>query len=107
MLPERRATSYAKDPALGTVVVVCDGATADTLKGEHPARLLLDEQGHMVGVDIAPDRPERMVVMLGPHERVREAVDVTVQVTPGPRTTVTLHRQAARLVTTGASPYVF
>lgn len=108
MLPETRATSYAHDPALGTVMVYSQppGAPRPDLHGDLPARLLLDGNGHLVGVDVAPDAPERLVVMLGPHESVASSADVRVRVEGGGRT-VTLQGSAAKLVTAGANPYVF
>ena len=115
MLPETRATSYAHDPTLGTVVLYSQvsvpppssGAGAQpALHGELPARLLLDGKGHLVGVDVAPDRPERLVVMLGSHEAVASTQDARVHVEGGGRK-VTLHGSAAKLVTPGANPYVF
>ena len=112
MLPETRATSYAHDPALGTVVLFTQqppsktpGARPD-LHGDVPARLLLDGKGHLVGVDLAPDRPERLVVMLGAHEVVATTAEARAHVEGGGQK-VTLHGSAAKLVTAGANPYVF
>jgi hypothetical protein len=104
MLPEKRATSYAHDPALGTVMVVSD-TNGSTLHGDVTARLLLDETGHLVGVDVAPDTHDRLVVMLGPHESVSRTEPATVHVENHGRT-ITLHGHAAKLVAPGASPYV-
>lgn len=106
MLPETRATSYAHDPALGTVVVYSQPGARPGLHGDLPARLLLDGKGHLVGVDVSPDTPERLVVMLGAHEAVASTKDATVHIEGGGRT-VTLHGSAAKLVTPGANPYVF
>jgi hypothetical protein len=106
MLPETRATSYAHDPALGTVVVYSREGARPELHGDRPARLLLDGKGHLVGVDVSPDSPERLVVMLGSHEVVASARDATVRIEGGGRT-LTLHGSAARLVAPGANPYVF
>ena len=106
MLPETRATSYAHDLALGTVVILSQPTAHALLHGELPARLLLDGKGHLVGVDVAPDRPERLIVMLGPHESVASTKDARVHVDNGGQK-VTLHGTAARLVTPGANPYVF
>ncbi len=105
MLPEQRATSYAHDPALGTVVVVSENGAKPGLHGDLPAKLLLDSSRHLVGIDVSPDTPERIVVMLGPHEAVANVLDVRVHVEGGGRT-VTLHGAAAKLVAPGASPYV-
>ena len=106
MLPETRATSYAHDPALGTVVVYSQPGARPALHGELPGRLLLDGKGHLVGVDVSPETPERLVVMLGPHEAVASTKDARVHIEGGGRT-VTLHGSAAKLVTPGANPYVF
>ena len=105
MLPEQRATSYAHDPAKGTVVVVTEHIPKTRLQGEQPGRLLLDTTAHLVGVDVAPDAPERVVVMLGPHENVVRVEEVRVHVEDGGRT-IALHGTAAKLVAPGASPYV-
>jgi hypothetical protein len=105
MLPEQRATSYAHDPALGTVVLVSEAGPRKQLHGDVPARLLLDAARHLVGVDVSPDSPERIVVMLGPHEAVANAEDATVRVEGGGRT-ITLHGSAAKRIAPGASPYV-
>ena len=106
MLPEARATSYAHDPALGTVVVYSQPGARAALHGELPGRLLLDGKGHLVGIDVSPETPDRLIVMLGPHEAVASTTDARVHVEGGGRT-VTLHGSAAKLVTAGANPYVF
>lgn len=105
MLPEQRATSYAHDPATSTVVVVTEKARP-TLNGDHPARLLLDDANHLVGIDLVPDAPERLIVMLGPHEKVARTEEVRVHVEAGGGT-VRIHGTAAKLVAPGANPYVY
>lgn len=105
MLPEQRATSYANDPATSTVVIVSE-PTRPNLHGDLPARLLLDSASHVVGVDVAPDSPERVIVMLGPHEKVTRTEDVHVHIEGGGGT-VRLQGHAAKLVAAGANPYVF
>lgn len=105
MLPEQLATSYSADPSTATVIIVSE-ATRPTLHGEVPARLLLDSASHLVGVDVAPDSSERVIVMLGPHERVARTEDVHVHVEGGGGT-VRLTGHAAKLVAHGANPYVF
>jgi hypothetical protein len=102
MLPEQRATSYSNDPATSTVIIVADPPRG--LHGDLPARLLLDTASHVVGVDVAPDSPQRLVVMLGPHEKVARTEDVRALVDGG---TVRLQGHAAKLVAPGANPYVF
>ena len=106
MLPETRATSYAHDPALGTVVVYSQPGARPELQGVQAAKLLLDGKGHLVGLDVAPDSQHRLVVMLGPHESVASSADARVNIEGGGRT-VTLHGSVAKLVTPGANPYVF
>lgn len=106
MLPETRATSYAHDPSLGTVVVFAPAGSRPELHGELPATLLLDAKGHLVGLDVAPERPERLIVMLGPHESVASSTAARVHVEGGGQK-VTLHGSAAKRVTPGANPYVF
>ena len=76
------------------------------LHGDLPATLLLDGSGHLVGVDVAPESPNRLVVMLGPHESVASTTGARVHVEGGGRT-VTLHGSAAKSVAAGANPYVF
>ncbi len=106
MLPETRATSYAHDPSLGTVVIFSQPGARPGLHGDLAGRLLLDGKGHLVGVDVAPDKPERLIVMLGPHESVATTKEARVHVDNGGQK-VTLHGSAAKLVTPGANPYVF
>jgi hypothetical protein len=105
MLPEQNATSYANDPSTSTVVIVSE-PTRPQLHGELPARLLLDAGSHVVGVDVAPDSPARVIVMLGPHEKVARTEEVRVHV-EGNGGTVKIQGHAAKLVTPGANPYVF
>jgi hypothetical protein len=105
MLPEQPATSYAHDPATSTVVIISE-PTRPKLHGEVPARLLLDAANHVVGVDVAPDSQERLVVMLGPHEKVARAEEVHVHVEGGGGR-VRIQGHAAKLVSPGANPYVF
>jgi hypothetical protein len=111
MLPERRATSYSHDTALAKVVVVSDTSHTSqdgprpTLHGDLPARLLLDGENHLVGVDVVPGSPDRIVMMLGPHEKVARVVDANVHVEGGGRT-LTLHGSAAKTIAPGANPYV-
>ncbi|MBS2019485.1 MAG: hypothetical protein JST00_41870 [Deltaproteobacteria bacterium] len=106
MLPDKKATSYANDPALGTVVVCCEAGAQPGLSGEHAAQLLLDTKGHLVGIDVEPDSQHRLVVMLGPFEAVAAQRSARVNVEGGGRT-VTLHGAAAKSVAPGANPYVF
>lgn len=105
MLPEQSASSYANDPSTATVVIVTE-PTRPNLHGELPARLLLDATQHIVGLDVVPDSPERVVVMLGPHERVSRMEEVRVHVEHGGGS-LRLQGYAAKLVAPGANPYVF
>lgn len=105
MLPEQRASSYANDPATSTVVIISP-PNRPNLSGDQPARLLLDDGNHVVGVDVATDSKERVVIMLGPHEKVARAEDVRV-IVEGGGGTVRITGAAAKLVAAGANPYVF
>lgn len=105
MLPEQRATSYAHDPSTATVVIVSP-PTRPNLHGDLPARLLLDTGRHVVGVDVAPDSSDRVIVMLGPHENVARAEEVRIHLEGGGGT-VRLQGHAAKLIAPGANPYVF
>jgi hypothetical protein len=101
-LPEVRATSYANDASTSTVIIVAE--SRPNLHGDLPARLLLDAGSHVVGIDVAPDSQERVVVMLGPHEKVSRTEDVRAHVEGS---SVRIQGHAAKLVTPGANPYVF
>jgi hypothetical protein len=105
MLPEQRATSYAHDPAVHTVIVVSE-TSRPSIHGEQPARLLFDDGNHLVGVDVAPDTQDRFVVMLGPHEKVSRTMDAKVVVEGGGRT-ITIHGAAEKQIPPGANPYVY
>ncbi|MCL2779111.1 MAG: hypothetical protein FWD73_14020 [Polyangiaceae bacterium] len=106
MLSEQYATSYSHDPAQHVIIVVCETGPRSPLRGELPARLLLDAALHLVGIDVAPDTPDRLVMMLGAHENVAQVVDnVRVHIENGGRT-VLLHGPFANLVAAGANPYV-
>lgn len=105
MLPEQRATSYAHDPALGTVLVHVADGNRPNLHGDVPATLLFDATNHLVGIDIAPDSQDRLIVMLGPHESVTRTEQATVHV-EGAGRQIKIHGHAAKLVAPGASPYV-
>lgn len=98
MLPETRGTSYAR--ASGSVTVAVE-STGD-LDGAASAQLLLDQKGHVVGLDLEVDTPRRLVVMLGPHEAVASTRDVTVRVSSRDRRV----SFPADGVTDGPSPYV-
>lgn len=98
MLPETRGTSYARASGSVTVVVASTGE----LDGAASAQLLLDKQGHVVGLDLEVDTPRRLVVMLGPHEAVASTRDVSARVSARDRRI----SFPADGVTDGPSPYV-
>ena len=104
MLPEHRATSYANDQSKGTIIVITESPSGD-LHGDVAARLLLDAGQHLVGIDLSPETPSRIVVMLGAHEAVVSTLETRVRIEGGGRI-VTLHGSAAKAVALGASPYV-
>ncbi len=105
MLPEQPASSYSNDSASSTVIIV-SAPTRPNLHGELEARLLLDGGNHVVGVDVAPSSPERVIVMLGPHEKVSRTEEVRVHI-EGNGGTIRIQGHAAKLIAPGANPYVF
>lgn len=106
MLPEQHATSYSHDAAIGKVVVVTDHPLRSKLHGDVHARVLLDGRNHLVGIDVAPDTDDRLVVMLGPHESVDHVEEGSVHVENGARM-VTILGHAAKVIAPGANPWVF
>ena len=99
--PVRAAHYDRKDDAF---VVTC----SETFPrgGSHDAQLLLDARGHLVGIDFGGEGMNRLVVMLGPHERVARTEDVRVSIEGGGGT-IRVQGSAAKLVAPGANPYVF
>jgi len=67
---------------------------------------LLDSAQHIVGLDVVPDSPERIIVMLGPHEKVSRTEEVRVHIEHGGGS-FRLQGHAAKLIAPGANPYVF
>jgi hypothetical protein len=104
MLPEQRALRYASIPGSSRVVVDTTPCRP-SLRGEVPARLLLDSAKHLVGVDVAPDRHDRLVVMLGPHENVDRVEDVRIHVEAG-GAQLRIDGHAATLIAPGQNPYL-
>jgi hypothetical protein len=76
MFREERAVRVVYDAQNDTVRLVCDaggsGVTAKYSRGD--VQLLLDRDGHLVGVDLGGEALQRTVVMLGPHEAVATTV---------------------------------
>jgi hypothetical protein len=107
MLPEQRALRYASVPGSSRVVLETAPSRA-TLQGQVPARLLLDSAKHLVGVDIAPDRHDRLVVMLGPHENVDRVEDVRIHVAhlEAGGAQLRIEGHAATLIAPGQNPYL-
>ena len=104
MLPEQRATRYEALPGSSRIVVETSPSRPG-LRGDVPARILLDASRHLVGIDVAPDRPDRVIVMLGPHENVEQMENVRIHVdADGAR--LRLEGRAAELVAPGKSPYL-
>jgi hypothetical protein len=70
VLNERKASSlyYDHGSDMARLLVVPPPATVRTRMLR--AELLLDALGYLVGVDVDPRSPSRIVVMLGPHEKV-------------------------------------
>lgn len=68
-LDERRATALAFDPHSDRARVVVSDSAA-TRHRQMEASLLLDEKGHLVGIDARDEGGRGLVIMLGPHEAV-------------------------------------
>lgn len=105
MLPETRATRYSHDTSPRSILVSAAQGLRPALAGVVDARLLLDAAGHLVGIDVTPERPTRLVVMLGPHENVSSVVDARVSVSNGGES-IRLDAHAAQRITAGPNPYV-
>lgn len=65
------------------------------MSGPTTAKLLLDAQGFLVGVDLG-EEPSRVVLMLGRHEDVDRTVDVKVQVVLGSNVRIASAKGAVR-----------
>jgi hypothetical protein len=80
VLNERKAIGLYYDRVGDTarILVVAPPATVRTrmISGD----LLLDASGFLVGVDVDPRAPSRIVVMLGPHESVASRISARVGV---------------------------
>jgi hypothetical protein len=71
LLDERHARSLRYDAATDRATLTVDAQGAGGGAGAAtPAALLLDAKGLLVGVDVEPEGPRRVVVMLGAHEAV-------------------------------------
>jgi len=80
MLDEHEALSFSFDPAKDVLAIRFEHDDA-RVRGAHDAKLLLDADGHLVGVDLGDARGVRPIVMLGPHEKVERTVDAKIAVT--------------------------
>jgi hypothetical protein len=109
VLNERKAISlyYDRGGDMARILVVNPPATVRTRM--IAADLLLDTDGFLVGVDVDPRAPARIVVMLGPHEKVSKRVSVRVGVSGDASGTVCELRiaDAKRSIRAGEkSPYL-
>lgn len=109
MLNERKASSlyYDHGSDMARLLVVQPPATVRTRMLR--ADLLLDDAGFLVGVDVDPRAPSRIVVMLGPHEKVSKRTATQVGVSGDANGTVCEVRigEAKRLCRAHEkSPYV-
>jgi hypothetical protein len=78
MLPERKArvVRYDRDGGLVTLEAGDGGGAAREERGT----VLLDGDGRVVGVDVEPDSPSRVVIMRGTHEQVSSTRDAKITV---------------------------
>jgi hypothetical protein len=78
MLPEGRAKSCTYDRQRRTARIEVGPGGAASREGQ--GTLLLDAHGAIVGVDVAPASPSRIVVMVGVHEAVATTRDVRISI---------------------------
>jgi hypothetical protein len=84
VLNERQATVLLYDPRADVtrILIAEPPGTASTVRTRTVAAdLLLDAHGFLVGVDVEPDAPTRVVVMIGGHEDVDKRVPARVGLT--------------------------
>jgi hypothetical protein len=80
VLNERHALRIHYDGAKDAAhVVVSNDESQKSAALEKSATLLLDAAGFLVGVDVDPDGPNRVAVMLGPHEAVSQTKAARVE----------------------------
>jgi hypothetical protein len=70
MIREERAQSVMYDTQTDVARIVVQAGPSGGDKEAREVDLLLDAQGHLVGVDLGGEGFKRKVVMLGPHESV-------------------------------------
>jgi hypothetical protein len=82
MLNERPLRALRYDPATdeATLEVAKPGTTRSGKRRTVEGQLLLDAAGFLVGVDLGGEGPDRVVVMLGPHEKVDRTAPVKLVV---------------------------
>jgi hypothetical protein len=80
VLNEQKATGILYDAVtdVARVFVVEPPGTVRTRTID--GTLLLDREGHLVGVDVGPEEPGRIVVMLGAHEAVARTLGTRLSV---------------------------
>ncbi len=88
VLNERNATAMLYDSVTDVARVFVVPAPGTVRTRTTSASLLIDAAGFLVGIDIDPALPGRVVVMLGPHEAVARTVDARVSVTTDASATV-------------------
>jgi hypothetical protein len=70
MLSERKASSISYDAHAGTARVEVGSGKGKGATSDSSGTALFDAKGDLVGVDVDPSSPSRLVVMLGRHEAV-------------------------------------
>lgn len=81
MLPECRATGVQYDERKGTLTIRFPLPRGFRLtSGQLQATLLLAGDARPVGVDLAPESHDRLVVMIGTHEQVTNTRDTVASV---------------------------
>lgn len=113
MIREERARAVVYDNQTDvTRVLVGNDAGSGAGTGERRAvDLLLDANGHLVGVDLGGEGFKRKVVMVGPHESVASTKPATVVMTHAagqPDEVASIAIESARALIRGneKNPYV-
>src|SRR5882757_8695478 len=82
MIRQERAVSASYDGASDTLRLICETGEISA-REQAEVQLLLDEAGHLVGVDLGGEGFQRQVVMLGPHEAVASQKPAAAEIVRG------------------------
>ena len=80
VLNEQKASGVLYDPATDVLRVLVRQPPGTVRTRTLTADLLLDATGFLVGLDVEPESPGRVILMLGPHDRVERRASAAVGV---------------------------